>query len=524
MTITVELPDGRKIEFPDDTAPETMRSAAKKAMGQPDGVDRPAASPSMASEADIPHADAGMASNILDSFTQGAALGFGDELTAVEAAILGRSPGGGALDLFDYSKPFAERYEAALEAERTQNEAFKSDYPNLSTGVEIAGAMASPLTKALPLSGSGQTMGRAVAKGAAEGGALGAVYGFGSGEGTGGRLEGAAYGAALGAPAGAVTGAVGSALSTKSVKAPTTEALKAESGAAYDAAANAGVIINRNSWRQFGERVRRKMAEEGIDETIHPKAMAALGRVLSVDQNITLKGADILRRVVRNVARSNDPSERRLAALMLEQIDDYISAIKPADLVMGDAKGGVQALQQARALWSRVRKADTIEAALESAKLRASQFTGSGYENALRTEFRQIARNQKMMRTFSGEERKAIRAVAMGGPVANSLRLLGKLAPTGIVSGAGSAYLGGLIGGPVGSAVTIGTGIAARKGAEAMTARAAERALATMRQGGPLLLQRSLTPTEELMLHTLMVGGALGPQAALPRPPTSTDR
>ena len=47
---------------------------------------------------------------------------------------------------------------------------------------------------------------------------------------------------------------------------------------------------------------------------------------------------------------------------------------------------------------------------------RAAQFSGSGFENALRTEFRNLAQNPKRLRGFSAEEQAAIRRVARGGP------------------------------------------------------------------------------------------------------------
>src|SRR5690606_40869921 len=64
-------------------------------------------------------------------------------------------------------------------------------------------------------------------------------------------------------------------------------------------------------------------------------------------------------------------------------------------------------------------------------EVRASQFSGSGLENALRTEFRQLAMNPKRLRRFTQEEQRAIKEVAFGNPTSNTLRQIGKLAPTG---------------------------------------------------------------------------------------------
>ncbi len=56
----------------------------------------------------------------------------------------------------------------------------------------------------------------------------------------------------------------------------------------------------------------------------------------------------------------------------------------------------------------------------------------------------------------------------VGSPDQNALRLVGKLAPTGIVSGALSSGAGYQMGGPIGAVAIPATGFAARKGAERM--------------------------------------------------------
>ena len=48
---------------------------------------------------------------VIDSLGQGVTMGWGDELTALESAALGRTPQGG---WFDYSQPFKERYSRNL--------------------------------------------------------------------------------------------------------------------------------------------------------------------------------------------------------------------------------------------------------------------------------------------------------------------------------------------------------------------------------------------------------------------------
>lgn len=128
-----------------------------------------------------------IAAGVLDSFTQGAAFGFGDEMVAAEAALLGRTPEGA---WFDYSQTMGERYNRALEAERAQNRQFKEDRPVTAATAEIAGGVASPAAK--PLAGLGAFKGGAVA---------GGLYGVGSAEGED-RLTGGLAGAVVGGVAG----------------------------------------------------------------------------------------------------------------------------------------------------------------------------------------------------------------------------------------------------------------------------------------------------------------------------------
>lgn len=141
------------------------------------------------------------AAGALDSFTQGAAFGFGDELTALEAGIMGRTPDGG---WFDYSQSFGDRYDAALNAERGQQKQFAADNPVLATGAEIAGGVATAMT---PVGAVGQAVGKPLtaanlARSAGAGAGYGAAYGFGEG-------EGGAVNRAANVPVNAAIGAAG---------------------------------------------------------------------------------------------------------------------------------------------------------------------------------------------------------------------------------------------------------------------------------------------------------------------------
>ena len=171
--------------------------------------------------------------------------------------------------------------------------------------------------------------------------------------------------------------------------------------------------------------------------------------------------------------------------ILRTKIDEFVENVPAGD------QGGVEALKEARGYWSRARKGDVIEDLLFDAKLdSAGTFTGAGVENAIRREFKKLAKSNDF-RLFNKEEQQAILNVVNGGPFSNAMRLVGKFAPTGVVSGALGPALGSTIGfgaaGPIGlagAAVVPAVGAVGRLAATRATESAAAKASAKMRAGG----------------------------------------
>ena len=109
---------------------------------------------------------------------------------------------------------------------------------------------------------------------------------------------------------------------------------------------------------------------------------------------------------------------------------------------------------------------------------------------SLATQLRNLAKNDKKMRTFTSEEQDAIRDAAKGGDVQKLLKFYGRFAPTGPVSSifsGGATVLNPVIGIPfaVGAA-------GARMGATALRKNAVENLGAQMRLGAkPELTSRT---------------------------------
>lgn len=259
--------------------------------------------------------------------------------------------------------------------------------------------------------------------------------------------------------------------------APSIDDLRAQANQAFSQAENAGVFISKDAYSRFLTDLRDTLAKEGIDEGLHPAAMRAFQRMSQDDgSNLTLKGAEIIRRNINDAASSMNRADQRMAMIMRDKLDDFMENLGKEDLIGdGQAAGAVSALKEGRQLWSRVRKAEEISELMERARTSAPNFSASGLENAIRTQFRQLAMNPKRMRRYTKEEQDAIKQIARGTPGANALRFIGRYAPTGPVSTAIAAGIGASVGGPLGAAVFGSAGALGRLGASRLTQRNVKR-------------------------------------------------
>jgi hypothetical protein len=178
--------------------------------------------------------------------------------------------------------------------------------------------------------------------------------------------------------------------------------------------------------------------------------------------------------------------------------------------------------REANQLYRRAMAGSTIDEAVELAGVRAGQFTGSGFENALRTEFRRLSRDivKGRLRGLTPDQQEAIRRISDGAPLENFLRGLGKAAPTGVVSagiGGGMPFLvGNAIGGPaVGAALggaTMAAGGLARNAATRMQRGNAEVAAGLMRSADGVLPRIAPLAAPRLSGTAAVAAGTTGAQ------------
>ena len=352
-----------------------------------------------------------------------------------------------------------------------------------STATQLVRAAASPTT----------TTGR-IGAGASEAGLMSAAE-------AAGRDQNVAEATTTGMLLGGGLSGLGS-IASRYVSPVSAATLRNQADEAYDTARQAGVRIGQNRIDDLVQNVTRVSDDFGIDPVLQPRATRALNIIQKLTgQNVDLIDLDNVRKIAQTAVKSQDPSDRAASAMIVSELDNFVNRLRPSDVVAGNAREGIDAFNQARQLWSRQAKANVIDELIDRAGTRAGQFSGSGYENALRTEFRQLAMNRNRMRGFSEQERAAIRQVAEGGVLENAARYLGKLAPTGVVSGGIAGSAGYAVGGPIGVGAMYGTGVLGRLAAEKMTLGNAQRASELMRAGRGGIERRQLTPEEMMYLR-----------------------
>lgn len=294
---------------------------------------------------------------------------------------------------------------------------------------------------------------------------------------------------------------------------PTVEQLKKRASELFEHAQERGITASQEQTQSLAAQMRGLAQQEGLISPTgriseaYPKAREALRMLDDYAQgSMDPRQMQTVRKVLSDAAGSVDKSERRIASMMLDQFDDFVSPMAPQ-------------FQQARQLYSRAMKGQQLETLSELAESRASQFSGSGGENALRTEFRKLNNDiiKGRARGWSPDQAAAIRRVAEGTAASNAARNIGRLAPTGVVSfglGGGVPYMiGNSIGGPVlgsmASAGVMGGSFAARELAERLAKGYARDAQLIARNGGLLASPASKTGLLGGTFQGLLAGQAV---------------
>ena len=274
----------------------------------------------------------------------------------------------------------------------------------------------------------------------------------------------------LGLVAGVGTGMAAGLRPTKREAVPSTEALLKQSKANYEVLDKSGFRLDTQQFNQHMAQLPAKLRQEvGYVESVNPKVAGAFKELTSGNAKDVAE-ITALRKIIGSAAKSNDPSERKVAVKLLDEFDDYVLNVPPSAIVSGD-KTAVEAWKAARADYSKVKKAELIEDIVARAEV-----SQGGKEATIAQGLSALAKNDKKMRFFSPDEQEAIRDAAKGGTLQSMLRTVGKFTPMTPAAAIFTAVS------PFG-AYTAGAGLAARELATARRVQQVGRLADQMRVG-----------------------------------------
>lgn len=277
---------------------------------------------------------------------------------------------------------------------------------------------------------------------------------------------------------------------------PTAEQLREAATANYAAARESGVEIASDSVRKVASAMQQRLEQEGIFDTDAPRTFANLRRLQDAppESFARVEQLESARKAFGHAAGDfKNPTEQLAASQTIRGMDDYLSSIDPADVLAGSPTAASEAFTRARGNYAAASRSDSITGALERADLNAAVAnSGQNVDNAIRQRMRDILVKPKDSRGFSPEELAAVEQVARGSAATNISRGAGNLL-------GGGGGLGGIASGVVGAATTSAAGLSpflgavapvigygAKKVANALTKRAANRADEMVRMRSPL--------------------------------------
>jgi hypothetical protein len=280
--------------------------------------------------------------------------------------------------------------------------------------------------------------------------------------------------------------------------APSREQLFDAANAGYKTARELGVKFDPGAVGDIAFRTRGALLEDGLDTITAKNTHALLEKLTTAADNVPrgVKGSfsdiDNIRKALGRVAsgaKSPDGlvrSDAAAASRAIEAIDEFLTNPGTA-VVAGDAAKLSQVVKEARGNYAAASRSARVGRAEELAELQAATGgSGANIDNALRQRAKDILKNPKELRGWSPQEVAELRRLAVGTPVRNMSRLLGKLAPTGVVSATLSGGAGFVGGGGVGAVAVPAAGFAFKKLGDVLTARQLNKLDELLRQNSPL--------------------------------------
>lgn len=213
--------------------------------------------------------------------------------------------------------------------------------------------------------------------------------------------------------------------------------------------------------------------------------------------SVPMNEIENIRKQLSALRKSPDAPTREAAKTAQLVLTRNQAGLAAADTISGDAQLYSKTIQDAVGNYGAGKRSLTVQGKQDLAELNAGTAgSGANDDNALRQAMKQLARpinntNVPVWKKlgYNEAEGAAIKQAAMGTPVGNTARYIGKLAPTGSVSGVLSAGAGYSAAGPMGAIALPAAGYLAKKIGDMSTKNAVKSLDFLVRSRSPLAQQ-----------------------------------
>lgn len=274
---------------------------------------------------------------------------------------------------------------------------------------------------------------------------------------------------------------------TKATSALTTDELKAKATNAFQKAQDEGVVVSQGSFANYLNDLGDVVVKRNFDKDFHPMAFKVFNKFAEDLQKGDLTLNHIMNlRAWMNEAKdaAKTPKDAAMIKVMRNELDNYVANLTSRDMSVlpgstGDLNAAVSSYREGREAWRQYRGAQTVEKLLENAKINADRNIAPNLDSSIRQEFARLIKDPSQKAFFSPDEWAALEKVARGGPIQNTMRQLGRLAPHNVLT---TLMMGSIHPGLAGASVA---GAGARSVATKATLRNVENASETIRGGTP---------------------------------------
>ena len=237
-----------------------------------------------------------------------------------------------------------------------------------------------------------------------------------------------------GLAAGVVTSMAAGLRPTKREPAPSAEVLLAKSKANYELLDKSGFQLDKDTFNAFMSTLPNKLRKDvGYAAGVPNSKIDNAFFQLTKDEPKDIRELQALRKIIGGAAQSPDPHERLIASRLLDEFDDYVLN-SPANLklstpvrgsILSDKKTPVQAWEDARADYSKMKKGEILSKIVSDAEIS----TGNK-EAFMANQLSSLAKNDRRMKFFTSEEQDAIKEAAKSGNLQAMLKTLAKFTPS----------------------------------------------------------------------------------------------